>query len=784
MIKFLQNLRLHSISFWAGFIASTLFWLLLRVLRPALWKFWQFLKTSVQTARQGLLTNTEQRHRIDTIKYVQGLHLSSSIFSLDEVLVTPRLMAPPSIVEPEEPPAYEDLITSNIPFMPEWPELSAVYETNSLGVFDVLKGGSNFAIIGNPGIGKTTTLAYIATRIAQQDMETGIFQNFIPVFLHAAEIEYPTEDSTEHPIEDSTEDNEDILDVIIDAVSARASALTLPRLSQMLKSAFDLGQVILLVDGLDELSPDHLKNKVELLGDLLGIYPNIRIIVAADSNHIDGLPALGFATLPVATWGRKNQAHFLQQWGTIWTKFVSPGGDEEHPNFIDPLLLNGWLLNLDPASTPFEFTLKVWAAYAGDARGPTDIDGIEAYIRRLIVDLPKARTMLEILASGVIQKMENGFTENEAQDWLKNTTVEDDIPVPEEVDPDSPETDEETIKARIIYKLLPELVQNGLLFTLPNRKYYFNHPIINSYLAGFGLSQSSRVATLSQQSWLLKEITLTFLAHHKDLSGEIRRRLSITDDPLKRDRLALGQWLKYLPRDIPERKMILQQLTNDLQNESLSKGLRARILSALVTSGDPGVPTLFRHLLNSQHVKASQLAVLGCGYLRDYQSVGILIKKLGESLAIGQVACMALVNIGTKPALEAVATVLIQGDERLRRAAAESFANHPSEGHPILKEGIQVEDLLTRRAVIYGLSRVAQSWAIQILEEVQIEDAQWVVKDAAAQAVTQQTNPDPAIPVPQPPLEDLPWLVAFARICCSKHLLKVMKKRNWQPWDR
>jgi HEAT repeat protein len=206
----------------------------------------------------------------------------------------------------------------------------------------------------------------------------------------------------------------------------------------------------------------------------------------------------------------------------------------------------------------------------------------------------------------------------------------------------------------------------------------------------------------------------------------------------------------------------LQQLTNDLQNESLSQGLRARILSALVTSGDPGIPTLFRHLLNSQHEKVRQLAVLGCGYLRDYQSVGILIKKLGDSLAIGQVACMALINIGTKPALEAVATVLIQGDERLRRAAAESFANHPSEGHPILKEGSQVKDLLTRRAVIYGLSRVNQTWAIQILEELQIEDAQWVVKDAAAQAVTRLNNPDSAIPVPQPPLEDLPWLVAFA----------------------
>jgi HEAT repeat protein len=750
MIRFFRNLRLDSISFLAGFIAATLLWLLLRIMRPALRKGWQFLKTWVQSARQGLFANTEQRHRIDTLKYVQGLHLASPIFSLDEVLIKPRLMAPPSIVEPEEPPAYEDLITSTIPFMPDWPELSAVYETNSLDVFEVLSSGSNIAIIGNPGIGKTTTLAYIATRLALQDPEAGIFQNYIPVFLHAAEIELQPEEGN------------DLLGVIIEAVSARASALTLPRLSEMLKTSFNLGQVILLVDGLDELAADPLKKKVEFLGKLLGGYPNIRVVAAASGHHVDGLPGLGFTTLPVASWGRKIQAKFIQQWGNLWTKFITPGADVEPQNFIDPILLNGWLLNLDPACTPFDFTLKVWAAYSGDARGPTDIDAIEAYIRRLIVNLPKARTTVEVLASEVLVNIGDGFTEIQAQDWLSNIIAEDDLPESREIILDDTETGREAIKKSSIYRLLPELIQNGLLFTLPNKKYYFIHPIISGYLAGFALNQAGRNAVFTQPSWLLREIALTFQAHRKDMNVEIRRMLRTSDDPLRRDRLTLGHWLKYLPREIPERKLILQQLTSDLQDESLTLGLRVRVLSALASSGDPGVPTLFRHLLNSQHVNVRQLAVLGCGYLRDFQSVGNLIKKLGDFPGVGQAACMALVNIGTKPALEAVATVLIQGDERLRRAAAESFANHPSEGYPILREGSTVDDLLTRRAVIYGLRRVNQPWATQILEELQIEDAQWVVKDAAAQAVTQINNPDPAIPKPQPPLEDLPWLIAFA----------------------
>jgi HEAT repeat protein len=748
MIRFFRNLRLDSISFWAGFVASTLLWLLLRILRPALRKGWEFLKTTVQSARQGLLTNTEQRHRVDTIKHVQGLHLAAPLFSLDEVLITPRLMAPPVIVDPDLPPPYEDTVSTTIPFTPDWPELAAIYATNSLDVFDVLSGSSNIAIIGKPGIGKTTILAYIATKIARQDPEAEAFQNTLPVFLHVEELEFPEDAETE------------VLDAVIKAVSARASTLTLPRLSELLQTSFELGKVILLLDGLDELAPEAMRVRVEYLGELIESYPDNQIVVAADVHQIDGLPALGFATIPVAPWGKINQAKFIQRWGNLWSQFIIPDPDPEE--YIDPLLLNGWLINLDPISTPFDITLKVWAAYAGDSRGPSDIDAIEAYIQRLYVDLPKARITLELIASETLQIMETGFTENQALDWIRKGGVEEIITETEEIVPEEPDTEIEPIKKNIIFRILPELIQQGLIYSLPNKKYYFEHPIIGGYLAGSTTNQQTRNTIYNQPPCNMKAIACNYMARHKTVGDEIRRLLSTTDDLLKSDQLTAGQWLKYLPRDLPERKMILQQLTNDLQNESLTMMLRTRILSALAASGDPGVPTLFRHLLNSPHSNVRQLAVLGCGYLGDLKSVGDLIALLGDIPNVAQAACMALVNIGTKTALEAVAKVLIQGDEQIRRAAAESFANHPQEGFPILKDGSSVEDLLTRRAVIYGLRRVQQPWATEILEELQIEDEQWVVKDAAAQAVVQLNTPDPAIPQSQPPLEDLPWLVAFA----------------------
>lgn len=748
MIQFFRNLRLHAISFWAGFIAATLLWLLIRILRPALQKGWQNLKTGIQSARQGLLTNTEQRHRLDTLKHIQGLHLAAPLFSLDEVLIPPRLMAPPPLVDPDEPPPYEDIVSTNIPFAPDWPEMAAVYQAKSLDIFEVLSGGSNIAIIGNPGIGKTTTLAYIAAKLARQEPEAGMFQNFVPVFIHASDIQL------------SADQEGDPLAVIIAAVSTRASTLTLPRLAEMLIKAFESQQVFLLLDGLDELAPESMGEIVTFLENLLAAFPGIRVAAAASAHQIDGLPSLGLAPVPLAVWGWKTQTQFIQQWRKLWVQFIQTNPENSDETYVDPLLLNGWLLNLTPATSPLEFTLKVWAVYAGDVRGPDEIDAIEAYIRRLIVNLPKARRTLEVLASHILTNMDSGVTESQAKDWLSAETAETPEFEPALLETAEGQTNEP--QKISIPQVLPDLIQNGLLVHRSNRKYAFIHPKITAYMGGLSLAQQGRMDIFSQPAWPLKEMATSYMASIMDLGLRIRTMLAHSGDPLLTDRLTLGRWLQHIPRSVPERKLILQKLSNDLRDEKLVLGSRIRILSALAISGGPGIAALFRHLLNAPHDNVRQLAVLGCGYLRDSQSVGDLVKRLRDHPKVGQAACMALVNINTKPALEAVATVLLQGNEQLRRAAAESFAIHPAEGYPILQDGSQVDDLLVRRAVIYGLARVRQPWATQILEGLQIEDAQWVVKDAAAQAVDQIKNPDPSIPKPQPALKDLPWLIAFA----------------------
>jgi hypothetical protein len=68
-------------------------------------------------------------------------------------------------------------------------------------------------------------------------------------------------------------------------------------------------------------------------------------------------------------------------------------------------------------------------------------------------------------------------------------------------------------------------------------------------------------------------------------------------------------------------------------------------------------------------------------------------------------------GIVAEESLEQVATALLHGDDDLRRASAEAFANHPEEGYPLLRDGVTLDDLLVRRATVFGLFRIGDTLA-------------------------------------------------------------------------
>lgn len=742
MIEFLRSIQIDLTSFWFGFLTATVFWLLFVRFRPHLAKLFKRFGSRVNSASQNIRASIENRHRSDTLKHAQGNQLAASLFSLDEILIPPRLLAQSAPIQPDEDPPSEDVVSMTIPYMPDWPELASAYYGHTISMEEAISGGINIAIVGPPGCGKTTALGYLASQLARKKVNLPAPEERIPIFVHAANLEY-------------SEEYKNVLESITKAVAINSSPLSVSRLPKFINSSFESGRAFLLIDGLDELPPDDFSEIVEYIWDILEQYPQIQMAIATDANKIGNLPNIGFTTMPMAIWGNRQQAQFAQKWGSKWSQFIEPELQRES-DLISPLILNGWSLNRHSAVTPLEFMLRLWATYAGDVRGPSFSDAIEAYLLRMTVGRPKAIEALERFATQALLAQKATFSFEEAESWAGEV-----LPENIETYEDGDDNEQQALEITVP-RILPELSKSGLLTKRADDELGFNHIIFAGYLAGRILSGSDSETVFAQSDWPLKNLSIQFNASHKDISPYANGLLTQIDDTLHLGAISIGRWLREIPLDMTWRRIILGRLSNFLSDEDIPLGARTRILSGLANTNDPDISALFRHLLKSQKSSVRQLAILGSGYQRDTQAVQDLIRLLGDQANVGRAAALALANIGTQPALEALATALLQGSEEVRQAVAEAFANHPQEGHPTLREAVQLDDLLVRRAAIYGLKKIRKGWAYQILEEMQIEEAQWVVKNAAAQAIEEINNPDDRIPKELPPISKLPWLVTWA----------------------
>jgi HEAT repeat protein len=162
-------------------------------------------------------------------------------------------------------------------------------------------------------------------------------------------------------------------------------------------------------------------------------------------------------------------------------------------------------------------------------------------------------------------------------------------------------------------------------------------------------------------------------------------------------------------------------------------------------------------------VELRALAALGCGATRDAKAVDTLVNLLRDhNASVMHAASLALVSIGAHRGLEALAATLQHGDESSRRAAAEALANNPVEGHETLREGATSPDILLRRAVVFGLRRVNEPWALETLEKIQLEDDQWVVRTLAVESVEARQRPSSRIPHKLTAPADTPWIIELA----------------------
>jgi HEAT repeat protein len=704
---------------WPEFMLGILFGLLvawgIRRALPSLLEATTWTKQRAQTVSEGFTAGAKDRYREELVRRVETLHLARAILALEEIVVPPRLLAPPASSDPQHTEPQHEGSLAVLPNLPESNVLSGIYRAPTLSLSEALADGPHILITGEPGSGKSTALAYLALRAGQRDPEAGLAAEMLPVLVHAGDLRL------DHQPRDP-------LTVLVDAAQLTVSGGLAARLPGYLRNHARAGKLLLLLDGLDELTTDELAPVTAWLKRFIATHQGNRVIAAGPPRGYDGIVEAGLAPVPLAPWTEHEHRLFLQRWGAAWQKYVAPSLPKNRIGDLDPALITGWLVGLVRTLTPFEATLRIWAAYAGDARGGTTADGIEAYLARFLS--PDERQVAEVL----------GMT------WIKEHVG--------------------CVPERLLARGTPvsDLIDAGILTRRFAARVSFAHPTLGAYLAARGFVQGSLPDPALLEGWQPAETCTHWIAALGDVTSEAERHLRASDDPLAQHLLLCGRWLKDAPAKAPWRPYVLRALATVLNDIQRPYGLRLRAAHTLVLSREPTVAILFRRLLTSDAPSGRILGALGLGGLRDEESVEPLLKLVESDphLFCRQAACLGLAAIGTQPALEGLGHALLTGDEGVRMAAGESLACHPDEGYGMLKDALEVDNLLTRRAAVFGLSRVPEDWALEALEKLQVEDGQWIVRGAAAEGVERRKNPPWTIHAPVHELSEVPWLVAYA----------------------
>lgn len=699
-----------------GIVGGLVLGFFLGRLKPAFSQLKDWAREWIRQLGESLASRTVEQYQKELISRVETMHLARAIFALEEIMIPPRLLAPPIASDPMREEPKPESALDLLPNLPDWSYLSGVYSSPRLSLVEALSEGVNLLITGRLGSGKSAALAYLALQVVRREKEAAALSNRTPMLVHAADVKF------------ENLDQKDPVEPLLQAAQHTASSALASTLPRYLRQHFRQGDVLLLLDGLDEFSEEEIQTVAAWLESLQETCPGILIAAAGPPEGYDGLARIGFRPISIAPWTDQDQRAFLTLWGRAWRSYVVPTLPKDNLGELDPALINGWLIGMVRGLSPLELTLLAWAAFAGDIRGPRAVELLQAYVARFLSpdEGEKAQTF--------------------ALDWVKARR--------------------RSISERALPRGIPigDLLEASILVRRADGMLTFNDPAVGAHLAASAMARSELNPEVIKPGWLPAETTMTYFAALRDLSDVVQDALRSTEDPLHRNAFRIARWMRDAPKDAEWKPLALRALAKLLQDSNLAYGLRLRALHALVQSAESSVAVLFRRLLTSQDPKGRALAALGLGGMSDEDSIQSLIQTVESDpdLNARQAACLAFAAIGSDRAFDGLGNVLVAGEEALRLAAAEALAVNPDKGYSLLREAADYDDLLTRRAAVFGLARVPEEWAVEKLLQIQTEDSQWIVRGAATEVNERRMDSPWKILPMETALSEIPWLIAFA----------------------
>ena len=709
-------------------VALLLAWLAYRF-RDALRLGWETVVGPLVRLHRRLQASAEDHYRELVARRARSLTIPAHVAPLDAVFVEPKLLPPTPLPQS----------TSEIETVPLAPRFLPPHR--------ILEGHPQLAILGTPGAGRTTLLAHLAfvcARPTETGTTLGLPQGRLPLYVPLPAMDW---DEINHEGEQGERGAQKGDEVERLTMAALAAAGGSSRLGRPLRQRLEAGQSIVLADGWDELLPQQRQRAAAWLADLVAALPGNLWLVSAGMRGYAPLTEAGFVPLTLASWDVEQVETFARQ----WVEVCAPA--DESPTVVLRELAAKLRRAARAGSSPLELALRAFV-HLSDGQSPAKrVDLFEQTL-----DLLLWQEQEEKAWSSAACRVTLGQVALELHQEERTTASREEIEAAIEAALSPPEERPARAVAHVFRALTGE---RGLLHPAGTNRYAFVHPLWQGYLAARqmgAVAPASLVERLDDPRWA---DVLRFYVELGDMGPLVTAWLRSPDDMFHTRLCTLSSWINVAPEGATWRDGAMAMLARGFLQPGQPAITRQALAEALATTGVPGVTYLFKQALQHPNEEVRTAAVLGLARIAGESDLPDLEAALSdEDPAVRQAAVRGLAYLNIDAATRLLERVLLEGDETLRPVAAEVLAECGAEGMAFLREAVESEDVMVRRAAVFGL---AQARARDLLEKTAREDDQWIVRSGASMALAeieeQEKHPGVA---PPPKIERLPWLISWA----------------------